>query len=838
MVIPEDLQELAAHPRDDVLRALHSRIEGLRENEAHERHREIGPNELRPRKKIRPVLILLSKFNNPVLFMLIAAAGISAFLREAFDSIIIMCMVLASVFIDFINTYKSEKAVERLEEQVRITAAVKRGGIFKELPLSAIVPGDVFSIVAGDLVPADSIIVEQNDCFVNESVVTGESLPVEKNATDSASKVLLMGTSVVSGEAVAIAARTGRHTVIGKIAERMTEAEPMTAFDKNLRDFSSLVFRLSIILVFIVIALNIVVGDKDAFETLLFAVAIAVGVAPEMLPMIVTTNLVRGAIAMEKNGVIVRNLSAMHNFGSIDILCTDKTGTLTEDHITLIKYVDGSGVESSDVLFWGALSAHYVTGIRRSLDNAIREFEKFNPETWEKVDEVPFDFERKMESIVVRRGTEHVLVVKGAPEELVGRCVNYREGEQITPLNDAMRQHVAEEYRRMSAQGFRVLAIGTRAIEARSGYTRADERDITFLGFLGFLDPPKKSAKEVIQKMADYNIGMKIITGDNLLVTEMIARSLDLQITGSLPGERLAGMNRQELREAVERVNVFSRVTPEQKEDIVAALRENGHVVGYVGDGANDVLALKAADVGISVQNATQIAKESADIILLRRGLGEIVQGVVEGRRTFANIFKYITMALSSDFGNMFSMPIAALFLPFLPMLPTQIILNNLLYDISQFAVPFDNVGQEFLRRAKKFNMSFLKRFMVVFGLVSSLFDLATFAILRIVFGLGFVTFQTAWFLESIATQTLVANIIRSRGERGNRPSTMMLVSSIGIAVLAWLLPYTPAGLMFGLERLSPGTLCIIAGIVTAYLLAAEVTKRLFYRRYGHLIEG
>ncbi len=672
---------------------------------------------------------------------------------------------------------------------------------------------------------------------MNESVVTGESLPVEKGTKKAELRILLMGTSVVSGEATAVVVATGARTRIGTIAGRLQETEPISEFEKNLNEFSAFIFRVSLFLVLGIILLNIFFQNKNPFETFLFAVAIAVGITPELLPMIVTANLARGAIKMSRGGVIVKNLSAIHNFGSIDTLCTDKTGTLTEDRITLIKYVDGFGKENKDVLFWGSLSSYYVSGMRRTLDNAIREFHKFHPGEWRKLDEIPFDFERKMESVVVQKGTNIHLVVKGAPEQLVKISKTY--GEREESLTAERKERVMQEYRVLSKEGYRVLGVGVKRVEDKGDlYTKSDEDDITFLGFLAFMDPPKHSAKETLRRMMRHNVSIKIITGDNDLVTQTIAHELNLPITGVLRGEEIEHLGGKRLRECVEAANLFSRVTPEQKELIVGALRMNGHVVGYLGDGVNDILALKAADVGISVNNAAQIAKETADIILMRKGLGEVIEGVVEGRKTFANTFKYLMMALSSDFGNMFSMPVASLFLKFLPMTPTQIILNNFIYDSSQFTIPFDNVDDEFLHTAKKFNMRFIKIFMLIFGTLSSFFDVVTFTVLYLVFQLQYANFQTGWFLESIATQTLVVNIIRSRGGAKSRPSAALFFGSIIVTIFAWILPYTPLGKVFGMAPLSLEIVCAILAIVALYLCAVEIVKRRFYRRWGHLIEA
>jgi Mg2+-importing ATPase len=850
------LDALAKKSPGEIFAALKTSAHGLSPQEAAARLTTYGSNEFSGRKKLQPILIFLSKFRNPLQILLIVAAIISGILGSHIEAIIILAIVFGSAFIDFFNTYKSAQAAEALQEKVTITAAVMRGGELKERPMREVVPGDIFTLEAGDLVPADAIVIEAHDLFLNEGVLTGESLPVEKEAgvatgasasTGFAARTILLGTSVVSGNGTAVAVLTGAHTSVGNIADKLKRPDAPTEFDKNLKDFSLFIFRTTLFLVLAVILLNIFVIRRDPLQIFIFAVAIAVGLTPELLPLIVTSNLAKGAIEMSKNGVIVKKLAAIHNFGSVDVLCTDKTGTLTEDHITLIKCVDATGAESDETNLWGYLSSKNLTGVRGVLDDAIEKFKKMDVSGWEKVDEIPFDAERKLESVIVKKGKDTVLIAKGAPEEILKIADHYDghlsvSGKAITPkkITPAMRAKINKEYEALSADGFRVLALGIKEVAHKTTpYDKKDESDISFVGFLAFLDPPKKSAKDTLKKMAAYHVAIKIITGDNYLVTKKIADEIGLPIIGWYNGDAIAAMHELEFKKKVETANVFTRVNPEQKEMIIRLLRENGHVVAYMGDGVNDVLSIKEADVGISVNNAVDIAKETADIILLRKGLGEIIDGIVEGRKTFANTFKYLMMALSSNFGNMFSMPIASVFLPFLPMTAPQILLNNFLYDSSQLSIPFDKVDQDFLARPKKFNIAYMKKFMYIFGPLSSLFDFATFGVLLLVLHTNGMAFQTGWFLESIATQTLVVNIIRSKFNfwQNGGPSKALVFATFGAVAVGWGITYSFLGPAFGFAKFGLYPVLLILVIVAAYLLLVEFVKKYFFRKYEYLIE-
>jgi Mg2+-importing ATPase len=856
MTSVDSITALAGKNSDEVFASLKTSAKGLTPAEAARRLKLYGINEFAGRKKLRPFLIFAAKFKNPLLLLLIVAAIISGVLGSRFEAGVILVIVFGSAVIDFFNSYKSAQAAEALREKVTITAAVMRGGELKERNMREVVPGDIFSLEAGDLVPADGMVIDARDLFLNEGVLTGESSPVEKKPNnDSTSRtkneaaqngnVVYLGTSVVSGKATVVAVATGMNTKVGTIAGKLVKPDQPTEFEKNIKDFSLFIFRVTLFLVLAVILLNIFFLRRDPLQIFIFAVAIAVGLTPELLPLIVTSNLAKGALRMSEHGVIVKKLAAIHNFGSVDVLCTDKTGTLTEDRIALIRCLDPLGEESEDTFFWGYVSSMHLTGVRGVLDKAIEEFKErskaLGAGKWEKVDEIPFDAERRIESVIVKNGaTKTVLISKGAPEEILKDAAHYGAPGKEKKMTAAMRTKISKEYDSLSADGFRVLAVGAKEVPRRTvAYKKEDEKETSFVGFLAFLDPPKKTVKDTLARMALHHVAMKIITGDNFLVTKHIAEEIGLPMMNPLTGDDLAKLDEHQLRHVVDGTNIFTRVNPEQKELIIRALRDNGHVVAYMGDGVNDVLSLKAADVGISVNNAVDIAKETADIILLNKGLGEIIDGIVEGRKTFANTFKYLQMALSSNFGNMFSMPIASVFLPFLPMTAPQILLNNFLYDSSQLAIPFDNVDPDFLERPKKFDIGFMKKFMYIFGPLSSLFDFITFGILLLVFHLSGSGFQTGWFLESIATQTLVVNIIRTRFSfwKNGGPSKILMFATFGAVAVAWGIAYSPIAPFMNFIHMGIGPVALIVAVVAVYLFAVELAKKAFYKKYGGLIE-
>ncbi|MEM1726367.1 MAG: magnesium-translocating P-type ATPase, partial [Candidatus Bathyarchaeia archaeon] len=750
--------------------------------------------------------------------------------------------------LDFYQEYKAEKAAEMLKQRVATTATVLRDGVKKEVRLAEIVPGDIIFLSAGDIVPADARVITAKDLFVNQSALTGESFPVEKiglplkfydPSITEWSNYLFMGTSVVSGTATAIVVKTGSNTEYGRIAKKLIEREPETEFQRGIRSFGYMIMQVTLLLVLLVFFIN-AFYMRSVLDSLLFAVALAVGLTPELLPMIISVNLSKGAVAMAKRGVIVKRLAAIQNFGSMDVLCTDKTGTLTENRIKLVLHVDLNGNESDKVLLYSYLNSYYQTGLKNPLDEAILRFRDVDVKDYKKVDEVPFDFVRKRLSIVVEYQNQRFMITKGAPEEVAKICSHYEVGEVIADITDGVRRRIEEKYFELSAEGYRVLAVAYKRLrEDKPIYTAGDEAEMVFLGFIAFLDPPKETAREALQLLKNANIELKILTGDNELVTRKICEHLGFDIKGVVTGGEIAQMDDDALARVVEEANVFCRVTPAQKDRIINALKSNGHVVGFLGDGINDAPSLRTADVGISVENAVDVAKESADIILLQNDLRVLHDGVLEGRKTFGNTMKYIMMGVSSNFGNMFSVAGASLFLPFLPMLPIQILLNNLLYDLSQSAIPTDEVDQEYVEKPKRLDIHFIKLFMVCLGPVSSLFDFITFFIMLFIFNASEPLFQTAWFIESLTSQTLVIFAIRTKRSPfwKSKPSRLLLLSSMAIITLALILPYTPLGEIFRFVK-PPVTFYIALAIVlSAYVALAEIIKSWFYRRYGYRLE-
>lgn len=843
-----DARELLSLPVDELLAKLGTSSSGLSSQEAERRLEIFGPNELVRRKRRAAILEFLSHFRSPLLMILMLAGLVSGLLGETKNAAIIFSIILLSAILDFYQESMAERAAEALREKVSTTATVLRDGAKMEVKLAEIVPGDIIYLSAGDIVPADSRLIAAKDLFVNQSALTGESFPVEKIAAPIDSpgpsiegwrNYLFMGTSVVSGTAMAVVVRTGGRTEYGRIAERLARRAPETEFERGMKGFGLMMMQVTFLLVIFVFFVN-ALYKRDVLESLLFSVALAVGLTPELLPMIISVNLAKGSMAMAKRGVIVKRLISIENFGSMDVLCADKTGTLTENRIRLVLHIDIDGEEDEKVLLYSFLNSYYQTGLRSPLDDAILAYRDVDIGGYRKVDEIPFDFVRKRISIVVEREGERSLITKGAPEEILGICSRYELKDAVFDLTEEARARIERKYRDLSAEGLRVLAVAHKALrDGKAVYSVEDEEDLTFIGFVAFLDPPKETAREALQLLRRAGIELKIVTGDNELVTKKVCEHLGFEIKGTVLGSEIAQMHDDALSRVVEEANIFARVTPAQKDRIINALKANGHVVGFLGDGINDAPSLKSADVGISVDNAVDVAKESADIILMRKDLRVLQEGVLEGRKTFGNTMKYIMMGTSSNFGNMFSVAGASLFLPFLPMLPIQILLNNLLYDFSQFTIPTDEVDPEYVERPKRWDISFIRRFMALLGPVSSLFDFLTFFIMLLIFQATEPLFQTAWFLESLCTQTLVIFSIRTKRTPfyRSRPSGPLLLSTLCIAGSALLLPFTPLGPLFGFVKPPPAFFAVLAAIIGAYIGLTEAVKKWFYGRYGHRLE-
>jgi Mg2+-importing ATPase len=832
-------------PQDVLFEKLKTSSRGLTEEEAQNRHDEYGYNEPAKKKKRTLLLQILSKFVNPLVIVLLIIAAFSLFLGEKVSALLVILMAVMSVMISFFQEYRAGKEAGKLSEMVRTTATVYRNGKPREVPIREIVPGDIVDLFAGDIIPADLRIIFCKDLFVNQASLTGESFPAERTAnpiqtkSNSASdltNIAFMGSSVISGTGLGVVIRTGLATQFGEISRKLASMTVDTNFDKGVRKFTWLMIRLMAVLVVVIFAIN-AVTKGNTIQAILFALAVAVGLTPEMLPMLVAVNLSKGAIAMSKKNVIVKHLNSIQNFGAMDVLCTDKTGTLTLDKIVLEQHCDIVRKEDEDVLRLAYINSYYQTGLKNILDRAVLKHGKLSVKQYKKIDEIPFDFSRKMMSVVVETGGKHQLITKGAPEEVFKRCTKYELEGDIFNFDVLTETDLKMEYESLSSEGFRVLAMAYKDYENPKGaYSRDDEQEMILKGYVAFLDPPKPTARKTIETLRGLGIDFKVLTGDNELVTNKICSEVGLDVKGMLTGEMIEKASDEELTNIVKSVNVFSRLLPLQKERIIRALHRNNHTVGYLGDGINDAPALKAADVGISVDNAVDIAKESADIILLQKSLMVLKDGVIEGRKTFGNILKYIKMGSSSNFGNMFSMTGASLFLPFLPMLPIQILLNNFLYDISQVAIPSDEVDEEYLQKARPWNVNYIKKFMLVIGPISSIFDFITFGVLWFMFHASESLFHTGWFLESLCTQTLVIYIIRT-GKKPfieSKPSQFLMFTSIYIVTIGLFIPFTPLGKYFGFVAPPLSYFLALTGIVGSYLLLVQIVKKLFIKKYGY----
>ncbi|HEU4709339.1 MAG TPA: magnesium-translocating P-type ATPase [Methylophilaceae bacterium] len=827
-------------PLPGLLQKLESTVQGLPQKSVSGRLVSCGPNIVEPRFQ-RPLLLqFLSRFKSPLVLLLLAASLISAFTADLVSFSMLIFMVILSVSLDFFQEYRAEQTADALRRSVAVRASVFRDCVLADIHVEQLVPGDVVLLRAGDLVPADGRIIEADDFFVNQALLTGEAYPVEKHAGElqqpasdysEAANALFAGSTVISGSARVLICVTGSRTVLGGLAGSLRRAPPPTAFEKSTYQFGMLIVRLTFFLVIFVLFVNLL-HHRPGLETFMFALALAVGLTPELLPMVVTVTLSRGALRMSRRHVIVKRLAAIHNLGAMDVLCTDKTGTLTEARIRLERHLDAAGNESEQVLLWAYLNSYFETGLKSPLDEAILNHQALDVSGWRKIDEVPFDFERRRVSVLLQHEASRFLVVKGAPEDVLRLCTHYELSLGKTAAVDAGRKAaLGEQALALARQGFRVLGIAWRQVEPeRSQALVGDESELVFAGFAAFLDPPKADAAEALRQLKHSGIDIKVVTGDNEQVTAHLCAQLGLEVRGIVTGSQIAQMDDTALQASVDSVNLFCRVTPGLKSRVLLALRQRGHTVGYLGDGINDASALHVADVSISVDTAADVAKEAAELILLRHDLNVLHEGVVEGRRTQGNIMKYVMMGTSSNFGNMASMAGASLFLPFLPMLPLQILLNNLLYDLSEVALPFDRVDPEYLSRPRKWDMRFIRNFMLVLGPVSSLFDFLTFYLMLTVLHASETLFRTGWFVESIATQILVIFVIRTRrNPLKSRPDTRLIVSSVLLVALALLLPYCPLGAYFQLTPPPSGFLVALLGMVAAYLLIVEWVKRQFY---------
>jgi Mg2+-importing ATPase len=823
--------------------------EGLTSQDAARRLTTYGPNRMRAKRERGDLTLLLSQFRSPIILILIAAAILSAFLADTLDAGIIIAIVLVSGVLTFWQERGAADAVKKLLAVVEVKAEVLRDGRETAVPHDDIVPGDVVVLSAGATIPADCLILESTDLYVDEASLTGESFPVEKATGTSPAdtplakrtNAVFMGTHVVSGAAHVLVVRTGAATEFGAVSERLAQAQPETDFERGVRRFGYLLMEVTLMLVIAIFAINVLL-HKPPIDSFLFSLALAVGLTPQLLPAIISINLAHGARRMADRRVIVKRLDSIEDFGSMDVLCSDKTGTLTEGIVTVSGGYDVRGGESEDVMLYAFLNSSFETGFTNPIDVAVRAARSFDVSRVVKLDEVPYDFERKRLTILVERAGRPLMVTKGALANVLAVCTQARMPSGSTVRIDEVRSEVEKLYRDLSAKGFRTLGVAVREDTGREIDATA-EKDMTLVGILALFDPPKESATATVGQLRGLGVRLKIITGDNALVARTAGASMGLAEPVVMTGSELHAAREPALVHRVEAVDIFAEIEPNQKEQLVRLLRKSGHVVGYMGDGINDASALHAADVGISVNTAVDVAKEAADIVLLEPGLDVLAQGVQDGRATFANTLKYVFMATSANFGNMFSMAGASLFLPFLPLLPTQILLTNLLTDFPEMTIASDNVDPELVERPRRWDIRFIRRFMIVFGLLSSVFDYATFAALLWVMRLpvwgppGTATtyaqalFRTGWFVESVLSASMVVLVIRTRRPVWrSRPGRLLTIATAAIWIVTLGIPYTPLGTLFRFVPLPWQFLVMVAVILALYVTGAEVAKRLFYR--------
>jgi Mg2+-importing ATPase len=833
-------------PVERVLASLNTTSDGLSTSEAQQRLEEYGYNVLEAHAKVTPLRLFLSQFKSPLVLILLFAAGISALLHEYVDAGIVLIIILGSTVLGFIQEYNASTAIARLRARVMSKATVLRDGQPRSIPAEEVVPGDIVLLSAGSLIPADGLVLEARDFFVNQAVLTGETFPVEKKpgvvegraSVAERTNCVFMGTNVRSGSARVAVVETGTATVYGKISKRLALRPPETEFERGIRHFGYMLTQTMTLLVLAVFAIN-VFFNKPVVDSLLFAVALAVGMAPELLPAIITINLSKGAQMMAKHGVIVRRLASIENFGSMDVLCTDKTGTLTEGVVQLDGALDIYGRPSDDVFLYAYLNAHFQTGLANPLDEAIIAHAQLDIRAFQKLDEIPYDFVRKRLSVVVQNGdaaqaASPLLIVKGALEYVLEVCTQVHDGVVNMPLGDEHKAQIERRYVEWSDQGFRVLGVAVKSVSPQPVYTRNDERDLVFAGFLLFFDPPHPDAQKTLADLAKLGVQLKIITGDNRLVAMHVAEQVGMKVTGVVTGKELDELRDEALWQVAEHSNLFVETDPNDKERIILALQKTGHVVGYMGDGINDAPAMYAADVGISVEKAVDVAKEAADLVLLEQDMEDLRRGIILGRTTFANSLKYVFTTTSANFGNMFSMAGASLFLAFLPLLPKQILLNNFLSDFPAMTIATDSVDEELVVRPHRWDIRFIRNFMLIFGAVSSVFDYLTFGTLLFVLRATPEQFRTGWFVESLLTELLIALVVRTRRHfYKSKPGDYLLLSTIVVTVIALLVPYLPFAGLLGFTPLSIGVMLTLLGITGLYIATVEVAKKLFYARIG-----
>lgn len=832
-----DLNYFWSFKVEDAFKKLESNPEGLSNGEAQERLAQFGPNVLHLKKE-RHFELFLAQFKSPLILLLLLASVLAFILQDRTESIIIFIIILFSGILSFVQETGAKNAIEKLLKMVEIKADVKRESKLCELSPAEIIPGDIVFLNAGDTIPADGLIIESNHLFVNEASLTGESFAVEKQEgaipqdTPLAKRTnsVFMGTNVASGTATILIFLTGKKTEFGKIAEKLESKAPIPAFEQGIKSFGYFLLVLTLILISAIFLVNVVM-HRPILSSFLFALALAVGMTPQLLPAIITVNLAHGAKYMANKKVIVKKLAAIENFGSMDTLCADKTGTLTKGTIELKTAINIEGNQSDHVLFWSYLNAFYQTGYKNPIDQALLKNTKLNPAGWQKMDEIPYDFARKAIGLAVKKDQEAYLIVKGAIPHIFTLCSQVElTSKELKPFGDYSKA-LNDQYEKYSRAGMRLIGVAYKKIPPSNKVSANDEKELIFLGFLIFSDTIKEGIKESLKRLKEHGITLKIMTGDHRFVAWHVAEEVGFEKRELLTGEEIKKISEDDLVKKVKEFQIFAEIEPNQKEKIILALKKGGSTVGFLGDGINDITALHTADVGISVENAADALKQSADIILLEKRLSVLIDGVEEGRRTFGNTMKYIFMATSANFGNMFSMAGASLFLPFLPLLPTQVLLTNLLTDFPEMTISTDKMDRQLISKPYKWNLKFIRKFMIIFGIISSVFDFMTFGVLLLLFKAPIDQFRTAWFVESVCSAALIVLAIRTRKLFfKSAPSVYLAVSVILIVLFTCLLPFIPFGSLFAFVPLPSSYYVAIGGIVALYFLSVEIAKRFFYR--------
>ena len=834
----QNIQSFWSISTTELLKKLQVTDSGLTTNEANNRLKDYGANRLKPQKQTDAFMLFISQFKSPIILILLFATGLSIFLHNLVDASIILTIIVLSGLLGFWQEYSASNAVAKLLAIVQIKTTALRNGKQTEIHIEDVVPGDIVILNAGDIVPGDCLILEEKDLFVDEAMLTGETFPVEKSVAvllvDTAlaqrTNTVWMGTHIVSGTAKVLVTFTAKDTEFGKVSERLKLKPLETEFERGIRRFGYFLGEVTLVLVVIIFAINVYL-NRPVIDALLFSLALAVGLTPQLLPAIISINLSHGAKKMAEKKVIVKRLASIENFGSMNIICSDKTGTLTEGKVQVESALDVSGEASEKVFLFAYLNAFYETGFTNPIDEAIIKYRKLDIKGYKKQDEIPYDFLRKRLSIVVKHDDEYIMVTKGALTNILEVCSTVETKEGTVVAIKSMQKKIEKQFEAFSSQGFRTLGIAYKKISSKSLITKSDEVDMTFVGFLTLFDPPKANIAETIASLKQLGISLKVITGDNHLVAASISKKMGLAENKIITGPELHKMSDAALLKQIGSIDVFAEIEPNQKERIIIAMKKAGNVVGYMGDGINDASALHAADVGISVDTAADVAKDAADIVLLEKDLSVLVEGVREGRTTFANTLKYVFMATSANFGNMFSMAGISLFIPFLPLLPKQILLTNLLTDFPEMTIATDNVDNEMIDHPRRWDIKAIRKFMITFGLVSSVFDYLTFGLLLLILHANESQFRTGWFMESVISAAMIVLVIRSRKPFfKSKPGKYLLIATLSIAIVTIILPFTPLGTVFGFSPLSFITYLLLLLIVVLYIFAAEITKTVFYK--------